>query len=57
MTLVTVFYPLSLGLFFYIWWKGYHWGWGALIVAAIIIFDPIWIIFVRNLLGWKSKKH
>lgn len=48
------FYPIMLGLFFWIWYKGYHWIFGAGVVAAILLLDPIWMRLLQNLR--RSKK-
>jgi len=50
------FYPLMLGAFIWLWLKGAHWIWGVLIVAGILIFDPIWRIMGRNLLRMLTGK-
>lgn len=37
-----LFYPALIVLFIWLWIKGAHWGWGVLIIAAILFFDPLW---------------
>ncbi len=44
------FYPLMIGGFIWLYFKGAHWGYGAAIIAAIFIFDPIWRIMAQNIL-------
>ena len=55
MAFALLVYPICLGLFFYIWIKGYHWGWGALIVAIVLILDPTWLLILKNLTHSKKK--
>jgi len=55
MGFALLIYPLCLGLFIYIWIKGYHWGWGALIVAIVLILDPTWLFILKNLTRSKKK--
>ncbi len=43
------FYPIMFGAFIWLYIKGAHWIWGALILACILVFDPIWRIMARNL--------
>jgi len=43
------FYPLMIGTFIWLYIKGAHWVWGALIIAGILMFDPIWRIMARSL--------
>lgn len=43
-------YPICIGLILWMWWKGYHWGWGALTLAALLILDPIWIGLLAQML-------
>lgn len=50
------FYPLMLVTGIWLWLKGAHWIWGVGIIAAILIFDPIWRIMGRNLLRILSGK-
>lgn len=50
------FYPVMIGLFFWIWYKGYHWGFGALIVISLLVLDPFWGLLGRNIVrGLKQK--
>ncbi len=37
-----LFYPFLFALFIWLWIKGAHWGWGLLVVIAMLIFDPVW---------------
>jgi hypothetical protein len=43
-----LFYPLLFGLFIWLWIKGVHWIWGAMVVAAMLIFDPLWRAIFRR---------
>lgn len=50
------FYPLMIGAFIWLYIKGSHWIWGALIIAAILIFDPMWRAIGQNILRMVQKK-
>lgn len=50
------FYPIMIGLFLWLYFKGAHLIWGALIIAGILIFDPIWRIMAQNILRMIQKK-
>lgn len=43
-----LFYPVMIGLFLWLYFQNAHWTFGAVIIAAILIFDPIWRIMARN---------
>lgn len=42
------FYPLLIGLFVWLYIKDAHWIFGAAVIAAILIFDPIWRLLFRR---------
>lgn len=44
------FYPLMLGLFLWGLYKGYHWSYGAALLAAIFWLDPIWRVLLRRIM-------
>lgn len=44
-----LFYPLTVGLFIWVYMTDKHWIFGAAIIAAILIFDPIWRIIGGNI--------
>ena len=48
---VFMFYPALIAAFFYVYFKGYHWIWGLLIIAAILLVDPTYRIL------WRGIKH
>jgi len=50
------FYPILIGVFIWLYFKGAHWIYGAAILAIILIFDPIWRLMLGNLLKIVSKK-
>jgi len=50
------FYPIMIGVFLWLYFKGAHWIWGALIIASMLIFDPIWRVMGRNVLRMIQKK-
>jgi hypothetical protein len=51
-----LFYPLMVGLFLWIYITGRHWIYGAIIIAAILILDPIWRVIARRCVQfWKSR--
>jgi len=50
------FYPIMIGLFLWLYIKGEHWIWGLLIIAGILIFDPMWRAIGRNIISMVQKK-
>jgi len=50
------FYPIMIGAFIWLYIKGAHWVFGALIITAILIFDPIWRVMAKNLWRMLIKK-
>ena len=40
-----LYYPLLLALFIWLWVKGVHWIWGAIVVIAMVVWDPVWLRF------------
>ena len=50
------FYPIVIGVFIWLYFKGAHWIYGAAVIAIILIFDPIWRVMFRNVLRLLSKK-
>lgn len=50
------FYPILIGVFIWLYFKGAHWIYGAAVIAIILIFDPIWRVMFRNVLRLFSKK-
>lgn len=53
---VLAFYPVMIGAFIWLYIKEAHWIGGALIIAAIFIFDPIWRAIGQNILRMVQKK-
>lgn len=50
MLMAYCFYPVMIGLFLWGLYKGYHWIYGAAIIAAIVLFDPIWRVLLRRVI-------
>ena len=50
------FYPILIGLFILLYFKGAHWIFGVGIIAIILIFDPIWRVMAKNIFKMISKK-
>ena len=48
---IFMFYPAAIAAFFYVYIKGYHWVWGALIIVAILIIDPTYRML------WRGIRH
>lgn len=48
------FYPAAIGLFIWLYVKGAHWVWGALLVGVILYLDRLWLIILRNL--WNKRR-
>jgi len=46
-----------IATFLWLYVKGAHWIWGALIIAGILIFDPIWRIMGRNIIRMIQKNN
>jgi len=43
------FYPILIGVFIWLYFKGAHWIYGVAIIAIILIFDPIWRILLKRI--------
>lgn len=50
------FYPFAFGLLIWLWVKGAHWLWGLGILIAVFIFDPIWGLIAKRIIGWRPAK-
>lgn len=51
-----LFYPIMIGLFLWIYFTGRHWGYGAVIITAILVLDPIWRVLGRRCVElWKNR--
>jgi len=51
-----LFYPTMVGLFLWLYFKESHWIFGAIVIAAILILDPIWRVLARNTLKSHRKE-
>jgi len=50
------FYPILIGVFIWLYFKGAHWIYGLAIIAIILIFDPIWRLLLKRVLSIIRKK-
>lgn len=48
-----LFYPAAIAIMVWLVLTGQHWGWGVLVLAAVLIFDPIYRIILGNILKWR----
>ncbi|NNE59220.1 MAG: hypothetical protein HKN36_14025 [Hellea sp.] len=56
MGIAYLFYPVMIGLFIWIEIKDFHWIFGAMVIAAILIIDPIWAAMGKNAVRmWKNR--
>ena len=53
---VFMFYPALIAAFFYVYFKGYHWIWGLLIIIAILFVDPTFRILWRGIMHQIRQK-
>lgn len=51
------FYPLMIGVFIWLYVTDKHWIFGVLVIAAILILDPIWHIIGRRIKDVFSAKR
>ncbi len=51
------FYPLMIGLFIWLYITDKHWVFGAIVIAAILLLDPIWRVVGRRLIDIFSEKR
>lgn len=45
-----LFYPLLIALFLWLYFTDKHWIYGAAIIIAILILDPIWRVIGKRIL-------
>jgi len=50
------FYPILIGAFIWLYFKGAHWIYGLMIIAIILIFDPIWRLMGQRLWNILKKR-
>ena len=56
MTRAYLFYPLMIGIFLWLYIKDAHWIFGVMVIAAILILDPIWGAMAKNAMRmWRKK--
>ncbi len=51
------YYPFIIGLMIWIYVKDYHWMWGVCVIIAALIFDPIWGLAARRIIGWRPHNR
>lgn len=55
---VYLFYPVMIGLMIWIDYNNYHWIFGALVIVAIFVLDPMWKRMARNAMRlWRNRKN
>ncbi len=52
-----LFYPTAIGVMIWLILNDKHWGWGVIVLAAVLIFDPIYRIMLRRILSWRPHKN
>ncbi len=51
-----LFYPLMIGIFLWLYINKAHWIFGVMVIAAILILDPIWGSMAKNVMRmWKRR--
>ncbi|WP_427450993.1 hypothetical protein [Litorimonas sp. WD9-15] len=53
LALSIFFFPAVFGTMIWLWMTGQHWVWGVLVIAAVLIFDPIYRIIGGSILSWR----
>lgn len=51
-----LFYPAAVAVMVWLILTGKHWIWGVLVLAAVLIFDPIYRIMLSSMLSWRPHK-
>jgi len=49
MARAVLFYPAMIGLFLWLYFTDAHWVFGAAVIIAILILDPIWRVMASNI--------
>jgi len=49
------FYPVLIGIFIWLYIKQAHWIFGAVIIATILWFDPMWRLIAHRVFSWRPK--
>lgn len=52
-----LFYPAAVAIMIWLILNNKHWFWGVLVLAAVLIFDPIYRIMLRSILSWRPHKY
>lgn len=47
-TRAYLYYPMFIGAFLWLYFKGAHWGFGLTVILLMLSFDPLWRILGRN---------
>lgn len=45
-----LFYPVMIVIFLWLYFTGKHWIFGVIVIAAILILDPMWRVIGRRIL-------
>lgn len=51
-----LFYPAAIAVMIWLILTGQHWIWGIAVLAAVLIFDPIYRIMLRGILSWRPHR-
>jgi sterol desaturase/sphingolipid hydroxylase (fatty acid hydroxylase superfamily) len=51
-----LFYPAAFGVMIWLLIADQHWIWGLLVLAAVLIFDPIYRVIFRQIVSWRPDK-
>ena len=56
-TRAILFYPAAIAVMVWLIVKGQHWIWGIAVLAAVLIFDPIYRIILTSIVSWRPHKN
>jgi len=51
-----LFYPAAVVIMIWLIVTGQHWGWGLVVLGAVLILDPIYRIMLGSILSWRPHK-
>jgi len=55
-TRAMLFYPAAVAIMIWLIVTNQHWVWGVAVLAAVLIFDPIYRIILRKILEWRPHR-
>ncbi len=55
-TRAFLFYPAAIVIMIWLIITGQHWIWGVAVLAAVLIFDPIYRIMLGSILSWRPHR-